>query len=329
MKQILAFAALVIMITSCNTNYEKTKSGLAYKIFRGDGKQKLKPGQIVKINGMVKIAGRDTVLFTTYNRLPEYLPLDSSTRLSHDFNEVLKFASVGDSLVVISQVDTLVKRGQLQYNEMFKRRDQIVTNIKVLGAYNSQQEVQADQQKEFEKEKNREIAQLESLLKKKGINAQKTANGVFVETQNPGEAQKAENGKQVTVNYRGSLLENGKVFDSNIDTSFGHAQPFSFVLGARQTIQGWEEGLRSFGRGGKGNLYIPALMGYGPQGAPPTIPPYSPLKFEVEVTNIAEAPAQPAPQMPGAAQGGQAGAADQQQQGQGQPQGQGGQPQGH
>jgi FKBP-type peptidyl-prolyl cis-trans isomerase FkpA len=332
MKQILAFAALVIMITSCNTNYEKTKSGLAYKIFKGDGKQKLKPGQFVKINGLVKIAGRDTVLFTTYNRLPEYLPLDSSTRLSHDFNEVLKFASVGDSLVVISQVDTLVKRGQLQYNDMFKRRDQIVTNIKVLGAYNNQQEVMADQQKEFEKEKNRETAELEGLLKKKGINAQKTANGVFVELQSPGDAQKVTTGKQVTVNYRGSLFENGKVFDSNIDTSFGHAQPFSFVTGARQTIQGWEEGLQLFGKGGKGNLYIPALMGYGPQGAPPTIPPYAPLKFEVQVTNIAEAPAQTAPQMPGGAQGAagaQGNPAGQQGQGgQGQPQG-GGQPQGH
>ncbi len=300
MKQILAFAALVIMITSCNTNYEKTKSGLAYKIIEGKGKQKLKGGQIAKVNVIVKLSGRDSVLFTTYNRLPEYVPVDTSSRLSHDFNEVLKLASVGDSLVIISQVDTLVKRGQAQYNEMFKRRDQIVYNIKVLGAFANQEDMGRDQQQEFEKEKNREIAQMESYLKKKGISAQKTQNGVFVELQNPGDAnQKVQNGNQVTVNYTGSLLENGKVFDSNKDPKFGHPQPFSFVVGEGKTIKGWEEGITLFGKGGKGNVYIPTLMGYGPPGAPPTIPPYSALKFEVEVTNINTAPPPPPAPVPG------------------------------
>lgn len=334
MKQILAFAALVIMITSCNTNYEKTKSGLAYKIFEGKGKQKLKGGQIAKINVTVKLSPRDSVLFTTQNRLPEYVPVDTTTRLSHDFNEVLKMASVGDSLAIISQVDTLVKRGQAQYNEMFKRRDQIVYNIKVLGAFASQEDMAKDQQQEFEKEKNREIAQLESYLKKKGINAQKTPNGVFVELQNPGDAnQKVQNGNQVTVNYTGSLLENGKVFDSNKDSKFGHPQPFSFIVGEGKTIRGWEEGITYFGKGGKGNVYIPTLMGYGPSGAPPTIPPYSALKFEVEVVDINTAPPPPAPaqgmggmQMdPGQQQGDprqQQRDPRQQQQGQGQPQGQ-------
>ncbi len=300
MKQILAFAALVIMITSCNTNYEKTKSGLAYKIFKGNGKQKLKGGQIAKINVVVKLSPRDSVLFTTSNRLPEYVPVDTSSRLSHDHNEVLKLASVGDSIVVISQVDTLVKRGQAQYNEMFKRRDQIVYNIKVLGAFAGQEDMARDQQQEFEKEKNREIAQMESYLKKKGIKAQKTPNGVFVELQNPGDVnQKVQNGNQVTVKYTGSLLENGKVFDSNKDPKFGHPQPFSFIVGEGKTIRGWEEGITLFGKGGKGNVYIPTLMGYGPPGAPPTIPPYSALKFEVEVSDINTAPPPP----PASAQG--------------------------
>jgi hypothetical protein len=37
MKQILAIAALAGITASCNTNYEKTDSGLTYKIFKGDG----------------------------------------------------------------------------------------------------------------------------------------------------------------------------------------------------------------------------------------------------------------------------------------------------
>ena len=57
----LAIAGLAAIVASCNTNYEKTASGLAYKIFEGDGKQKLKAGDIVKINDTMKITPRDTV----------------------------------------------------------------------------------------------------------------------------------------------------------------------------------------------------------------------------------------------------------------------------
>ncbi|WP_018615569.1 FKBP-type peptidyl-prolyl cis-trans isomerase [Segetibacter koreensis] len=299
MKQMLAIAALAGIMASCNTNYEKTASGLTYKIFKGNGKQKLKSGDIVKINATIKITPRDTILFSTGGHLPEYVPVDTSSRLSHDYNEVLKLCSVGDSLVVVSQVDTLVKRNMAQYNNMLKRGDQIFTSMKLLQAFSSREDQAKDQQKELEKERAKEVAEMESYLKKKGIKAQKTENGVFVEQTSAGSSEKAVNGKQVTVNYRGSLLNTGKVFDSNMDTSFHHVQPFSFVLGAGQTIRGWEEGLQTLSKGAKGNIYIPSLLGYGPPGAPPAIPAYAPLKFEVEILNIANAPARPA-QMPGA-----------------------------
>ena len=79
------------------------------------------------------------------------------------------------------------------------------------------------------------------------------------------------------------MLETGKKFDSNVDTTFGHAQPLQFVIGSGQTIRAWEEGFQFFGKGGKGTLYVPSLMGYGPPGKPPVIPAYAPLIFEVEV----------------------------------------------
>lgn len=296
----LAIAALAGIMASCNTNYEKTASGLTYRIIKGNGTQKLKAGDIVKINATIKITPRDTVLFTTGGRLPEYVPVDTSSRLSHDYNEVLKLASVGDSLIVVSQVDTLVKRNLAQYNGMLKRGDQILTSMRILKAFSNREDQVKDQQQEMEKERNKEVSELADYLKKKGIKAQKTENGVFVEQVSAGSAEKPVNGKQVTVNYRGSLLNNGKVFDSNMDTAFHHVQPFSFVLGANQTIRGWEEGLLTLSKGAKGNIYIPSLLGYGPPGAPPAIPGYAPLKFEVQVLDIANAPARPA-QMPGRA----------------------------
>src|SRR5215210_651060 len=196
MKQMLAIAVIAGITASCNTNYEKTPSGLAYKIFKGDGKQKLKAGDIVKVNATIKISPKDTPLFSTANRIPEYLPVDTSTRLSHDFTEVLKLCSVGDSLVAVSQVDTLVKRNMAQYNNMLKRGDQIFTTIKVLKAFSNREEQAKDQQQEMEKEKKKEVAELDNYLKKKGIKAQKTENGVYVEQLKAGSDEKPVNGKQ-------------------------------------------------------------------------------------------------------------------------------------
>ncbi|HEX8331062.1 MAG TPA: FKBP-type peptidyl-prolyl cis-trans isomerase [Segetibacter sp.] len=298
MKQILSILSLAIIMASCNTKYEKTASGLTYKIVEGDGKQKLKFGDIVKINGIVKVSGgKDTVLFTTYGKLPEYIPVDTATKKSHDFNEVLKFCSVGDSLIVVAQVDTLVKMGALQYNEVFKKGGQITTSLKLLKTFASQEEAMKDQTAEVEKYKVQEVANVEAYLKKKGVKALKTMNGAFVEVTNPGEALKGTTGKQVTVMYRGSLMETGKVFDTNMDTSFGHIEPFSFVTGSGQTIRAWEEAFQYFGKGGKGKIYVPSLLGYGPAGQQGVIPPYASLVFEVEVRDIGDAPKQQPQQM--------------------------------
>jgi FKBP-type peptidyl-prolyl cis-trans isomerase len=298
MKQILTILSLAIIMASCNSKYEKTASGLTYRIVEGDGKQKLKFGDIVKINGIVKVSGgKDTVLFTTYGKLPEYIPVDTSTKKSHDFNEVLRLCSVGDSLTVVAQVDTLVKMGALQYNDVFKKGGQITTSLKLLKTFASQEEAMKDQTAEVEKFKVQEVADVEAYLKKKGVKALKTMNGAFVEVTNPGEALKGTPGKQVTVMYRGSLMESGKVFDTNMDTSFGHIEPFSFVTGSGQTIRAWEEAFQYFGKGGKGKIYVPSLLGYGPAGQQGVIPPYASLVFEVEVREIGDAPKQQPQQM--------------------------------
>ncbi|WP_207494022.1 FKBP-type peptidyl-prolyl cis-trans isomerase [Aridibaculum aurantiacum] len=291
MKKILAFAALAIAMASCNTSYEKTETGLAYKIIKDGKGEKLKHGQIIKINGMVKISPKDSTLFTTYGSMPVYLKIDTTQKKSHDFNEVLKFASVGDSLVTVAQVDTLVKLGLAQYNDVLKKGQQMTTTLRILKVIANEQEQVADQQKEMESFKQREIAQLEAYLKKNNIKAERTENGVFVEIKEKGQGATATAGNEISVNYTGSLVENGKKFDSNVDTTFGHTDPIKFVLGQGRVIRGWEEGLQKFAKGGKGTLYIPSLLAYGPPGQAPEIPPYAALKFEVEVLDINTNPA--------------------------------------
>lgn len=95
-----------------------------------------------------------------------------------------------------------------------------------------------------------------------------------------GKGAAAQDGDNLTMNYKGSLL-NGTVFDQ----SYGKA-PFPFQLGAGKVIKGWDEGIKGMKVGGKRKLTIPASLGYGEQGSGKIIPPGATLVFEVELLKI-------------------------------------------
>ena len=108
-------------------------------------------------------------------------------------------------------------------------------------------------------------------------------NPVPVNTAPAGEVAKV--GDTVSMNYTGRL-ENGTVFDSNVDPKFNHVQPFVFTLGAGEVILGWDKGIVGMKVGEKKTLTIPPADAYGANGVPGTIPPNSTLIFDVELTGI-------------------------------------------
>lgn len=104
---------------------------------------------------------------------------------------------------------------------------------------------------------------------------------LIIEDIKVGTGKEAVAKKQVTVHYTGTLT-NGKKFDSSLDRN----QPFSFTLGVRQVIQGWDEGFAGMKVGGKRKLTIPPQMAYGERGAGDVIPPNSTLIFDVELLDV-------------------------------------------
>ena len=108
-----------------------------------------------------------------------------------------------------------------------------------------------------------------------------TASGLKYVDQVVGKGASPVAGKQVTVHYTGTL-ENGKKFDSSVDRK----QPFKFIIGVGQVIQGWDEGVMTMKVGGKRKLIIPSKLGYGAAGAGGVIPPNATLLFDVELLDV-------------------------------------------
>jgi FKBP-type peptidyl-prolyl cis-trans isomerase len=95
-----------------------------------------------------------------------------------------------------------------------------------------------------------------------------------------GDGDEAVAGQTVTVHYAGWLLDGDK-FDASVD----RGEPYSFLLGARRVIAGWDEGVAGMRVGGLRRLVIPSELGYGPGGRPP-IPPNATLVFDVELLGV-------------------------------------------
>lgn len=95
-----------------------------------------------------------------------------------------------------------------------------------------------------------------------------------------GEGTEARNGQLVTVHYIG-VLSDGTPFDS----SRSRGEPFQFILGGGQVIQGWDMGVLGMKVGGKRILVIPPDLAYG-SNAVGAIPANSTLVFEVELLDV-------------------------------------------
>ena len=102
-----------------------------------------------------------------------------------------------------------------------------------------------------------------------------------IEKINSGTGAVPKTGDTVKVHYTGWLTDGSK-FDSSVDRN----DPFEFVLGTGQVIQGWDRGVAAMRVGDKVRLTIPPELAYGEQGYPGAIPPKATLIFEVELLGI-------------------------------------------
>jgi FKBP-type peptidyl-prolyl cis-trans isomerase len=108
-----------------------------------------------------------------------------------------------------------------------------------------------------------------------------TDSGLVIEELVIGSGAEAKAGDTVIVHYTGWLTDGSK-FDSSKDRN----DPFSFGLGRRQVIGGWDEGVQGMKIGGTRKLTIPPELGYGARGAGGVIPPNATLVFEVELLEL-------------------------------------------
>lgn len=312
--KLFATAAILLTMVACSSKYEKTASGLAYKITRGGGKEKIKQGNVVKFFIEYKLQEKDTVLNSNYGKMPGYVMVDSVRLPKHNFTEILTRLCVGDKVDFVMSIDSLKRLGQIpNYDNIFKKGGSIKGKVEIVKVFLNDSLTQPDYQAELKKEQARmevinakenkerdaknkvliekQTKELKDYAARNNIKYVSSPMGTLVEVLNEGTGIKADSGKHAKIMYKG-YLTNGKVFDANYGADAKHTDPIDVAVGMHNTIPGMEDAMKFFGKGGKGKLLIPSVLAYGDRDIP-GIPANSNLIFEIEVVDIAtEAPKQ-------------------------------------
>lgn len=286
---IAAFAALIL--GACNqVSYKKTKGGLPYKIFSTGNGVKVDTNNFVKLHYTSKL--NDSVMVTTFGKLPIYFQVTGG-QMPYDISEIFFQFRKGDSIVAVQEIDTFMKRNPGQLPPQFKKGDKLYTHIKVLDVFKTQAESAADEEKSKKEYLAVEIKEVENYLAKNNIKATKTRSGAFVEIIEPGTGPEIDSGNYVMAFYKGTSFS-GKVFDTNMDSSFGHYGATSFIPGTvgrpGASIPGFDEGLQMLRGGSKARIYIPSLLAYGPNSGSPDIKPFEHLIFDIVIDSVAAKP---------------------------------------
>ncbi len=298
MKKIFfAGLSMAIFMAACTTPFKKTKDGSTeYKIIAEKGGKLLATGNIMEMNVTVKY--KDSLLFSSSETgMPQFAMYDTA-QFPPTYKEIFRTLHVGDSIVIKTSVDTIMKQGMAE--PFMKKGEFVYQSYKVTNAYATQAEADKARDEAMKKAQvimdRKEKEQLvkddktiSDYLKKNNITATKAPMGTYVQIIEPGAGPNIDTTVVARVNYTGKTMA-GKMFDSNTDPSKGHVEPYDVNMtndpSLGGVIKGWSDALPLLKKGSKAKIYIPSSLAYGKQGAGQDIGPDEILVFDIDVLDF-------------------------------------------
>jgi FKBP-type peptidyl-prolyl cis-trans isomerase len=225
----------------------------------------------------------DSVLKSTFNGMPVIREItEDDPRLAEKgfMESMLLQLHVGDSATFWVNSDMQFEAINRRRPPFLKPGAKIKYIIKVLKQQN-EEEVKKDEQDRFFQLKKVDEKAIIQYTTKSGKPFKKTYSGIWYHIDPQGDGDFALKDDVVSIRYVGKFLD-GKVFSS----SDQDGRNFEFPVGQKFAIQAFDELMLLMKKGGKGTFVVPSYLAYGAEGWGKTIPPYTPLVFEIEFMDI-------------------------------------------
>ncbi|MEQ8707076.1 MAG: FKBP-type peptidyl-prolyl cis-trans isomerase [Phaeodactylibacter sp.] len=293
--QLLFILLVGVTLASCQQEptIQTTPSGFEYILHTDNGGEKPVAGDYVSFHAYMR--NGDSVIYSSRDQpKPPFLQIPGeapANRPPNPLEEVMQLMGMGDSATVMIAIDTLDQKPKGFEDTDVMYYDLVIADIKSAQQQADEQNAQMEEAKRQAEELKERLPEVEALVQETlesyqnntlGDQLQETGSGLKYVIHEEGDGAQAAPGKVVGVHYYGVLAEDGERFDD----SFSRGQPIDLPLGQGRVIPGWEEGIALFKGGTKATLFIPAPLGYGEAGSPPTIPGGAELMFYVELGEV-------------------------------------------
>ncbi len=278
MKHLLLVIISLCYLVSLKAQYAPaiTKAGVFFydiiPVNDSLNKRKTKVDDLLDIDYHMSIASNDSVLAETFTKnQPVTVPATHPS-----FRGVFKEMKKGDRVNIVISADSFYKYTiNAPLPPYIKQGDSLRFYIKVHDIMNEPEFAAKEYAKELEQTLEDSITAAKFISSYQRIN--KTHTGLYYVISKPGAGKQPLAGSKVTVKYRGYLM-NGKVFESNQDG-------YTFILGSKEVIAGWNEGIKLMREGGRFKFIIPPYLAYGGSGAD-IIPPFTTIIFDIDLISV-------------------------------------------
>jgi FKBP-type peptidyl-prolyl cis-trans isomerase FkpA len=273
---------LALFCSACTETQKETPSGFKYTVLKaGDGV--LPKKQDILVFEYVLKDSKDSVWNDTYSQgLPAAVPIgdSSATASEKGMIQMFRMLSKGDSVKASMSIKKFfedIGGGPAPFKVDSTLTMSYVISVKDIM---NREQFQAFQVTLTDRLKTKQVSKdadlISKFLSEKNINAEKDTSGIMyvIHKSKGGPKPTVEN--CVEVNYKGSFLADGQMFDQ--------APKMAFPL--NRVILGWQRAIPLMGVGDSATFYIPSGLAYGPQGQPGAIPPNAILIFDVALLKV-------------------------------------------
>jgi FKBP-type peptidyl-prolyl cis-trans isomerase len=284
--------ALLLSILTCfaaqaqnktGSGFEKSKTGLQYKLFQKGGSQKPVEGDLMTLH-LSYSTPKDSVLFDSrIQGNPVEMVLKKPT-FKGGPEEGMMMMNVGDSLVMRLPADSVfLKTFQSPLPRYLKKGNFLTFKVVLLKVLEKEKVAAtlAEREKKYQASnyarKTDEKSNIEKFLIVNDFKVDPFPSGLYFVILKDGNGYSPTHENIVRIKYFSTLIDGTSVEGSP-------AQPIEkeFRIGDTKLLKGFEEGLLMMRKGGHYSLILPSSLAYGDQ-AHGNLPPYTTLIYDVEL----------------------------------------------
>lgn len=279
---LLAFLSGNAAFAQQKVAFQKTATGLEYRIYRNGGKTKPVAGDLIKTI-LVYTNHKDSVLYDSRISRPENVFELLAPTFKGSLEEGMLMMAIGDSAIFRVSADSIyAKTFKTPRPKYVKKGSKLTFRIKLLGIKTKES---LDQRTPEQIEKDNEVRRLaepqliKDFVKLNGITEQPTESGLYFIERQAGSGPAVTKTCKVKIVYHCTTLD-GAVIDTQ-------SNPIEIDMSLGKITKGMEEGLLKMSMGSKATLIIPSALAFGKRKIS-TVQPYTTLIYDMEVIEVIE-----------------------------------------